>query len=181
VFLYADPNITSYHIVQHENAYYSLTVPTEEAYKNLATKMFLAYNFFSSYDIKGILKIDDDVYYIDDLILDLDYYQADYVGVEKLLIENFSRDSLFNRTYTNSPIIINNSDITSYIYFFVGHLYWVSNKAIQYIINSKYDPSIVCAEDFFVGLILADKSDIKRFATMWKDLGYLKVLDGLGI
>ena len=181
IFLYANPNISDFEFIQLENGYYKLTVPTEERYKNLATKMLLAYKFFSTTNIKGILKIDDDIYHINDLVLDLDYYEADYIGVEKVLIEAFCYDSIDNRTYTDVPIIINDYDINKYKYYFIGHLYWVSNKAIQHIVKSKYDPKIICSEDVFVGLSLADKADIKRFATIWKDLGYVNVLDGLGI
>jgi hypothetical protein len=61
-------------------------------------------------------------------------------------------------------------------------MYWLSKKAIMYVANCMWSPEFIGAsEDLFVGLSLADKSDIKRFDTNWKFLERVKVLEGLGI
>ena len=186
IFLYADANITDIHIKQSENGYYTMTVPTEESYTNLAVKMYIAYSFFAAQDIKGILKVDDDVYYIEDECLDLDYYHVDYLGICAHSITNFC-NSIHSRTYRKDkfkdvPIAVNTSNISSYKYFYVGNLYWVSKKAIMYVANCTWSPEFIGAsEDLFIGLSLADKSDIKRFDTNWKFLERVKVLEGLGI
>ena len=145
VYLFADEDRTDYHIIKGDLGHYSLTVPTEEAYLNLSVKMWMAYSFFNTQSVKGILKIDDDVYYLDDEILDLDYYTADYLGMP-------CGDE-----------------------FFYGPFYWVSNKAIQYIANSDIHPrSFKQAEDLFVGKCLKDKINLKWYKTKWKENGYIK-------
>jgi hypothetical protein len=185
IFLYADDNLTDIHIKQSENGYYTMIVPTEESYTNLAVKMCIAYSFFATQDIKGILKVDDDVYYIDNECLDLDYFDADYLGICAHSIADFC-GSIQSRTYRKDKfkdvlIPISDCNISAYKYFYVGNLYWVSKKAIMYVANSIWSPEFIGSEDLFVGLSLADKSDIKRFDTNWKFLERVKVLEGLGI
>jgi len=182
VFLYANNTNTDIHLIQNENGYYNLKVPTEEHYSNLAVKMYIAYSFFATQDIKVILKVDDDVYHIDHMCLELDYYEADYLGIST----TFSIEGFCNSIHSNSyrkdkykdiPIIITDDDISQYKYFFPGYFYWISKKSIQYIVESKYSPDFIGSEDVFVGLSLADKVDIKRFAPMWHDIGYIKIIN----
>ena len=184
VFLYANPNIKDYYINKDETGYYSLSIPTEEAYKNLSTKMLMAYMFFNMLSIKGILKIDDDIYSIDDSVLDLDYYEVDYLGIATGSLYHINSVCSKNKRkdiYKDINLAIDISKL-QYDYFYGGPFYWVSNKAIKYIANSPYPYEIIGgAEDMFVGLSLGDKSDIKRYSTNWHAIGCVKFLDGLNI
>ena len=144
IFLYANSANSSVHIVKDENGYYNLTVPTEEAYINLPLKMWMAYSFLSTQYIKGVLKIDDDVYHIDDYILDLDFYDVDYMGMP-------AGDD-----------------------FFYGPFYWLSNKAVQYIAESDIHPKSFKEEDVFVGKCLKSKISIKWRKTKWHESGFIK-------
>ena len=85
VFLFADDKNKNkdkdIHIIRNENGFYNLTVPTEESYLNLSLKLGMAYNFLTMQHIKGILKVNDDVYHIDSSCLNLDYYNSDYLGI----------------------------------------------------------------------------------------------------
>jgi len=148
IFLYANSANSSIHIVKDENGYYNLTVPTEEAYLNLSLKMWIAYSFLSTQNLKGVLKIDDDIYHIDDYILDLDLYDVDYMGM---------------------PC---DDD------FFYGPFYWLSNKAISYIATTDIHPSpYEQSEDVFVGKCLKGKSDLKWRKTKWREAGFIKYID----
>jgi hypothetical protein len=177
-FLYADPTLTEARIILNEDETYNLTIPTEEEYTNLAVKMHLAYCFFNSQSIRGILKIDDDVYYIDDECLDSDYYRCDYLGIHMIKLEVLNRNEYrqyrkekfkdTNINYTEDDISVNN-------YFFQGPFYWISKKALNYISDSKWDPQIFGgSEDAFVGLTLANISNIKSTYKLWKILNYIK-------
>jgi len=184
IFLYADPTITYIHIIQNEDASYNMTVPTKEEYTNLATKMNIAYFYFNTLNIKGILKIDDDITYINNDSLNLDYYnQYDYLGLYGIHFDHLNlldHKSYKKDKYKDYMLNINESDISEYPYFFPGHFYWVSKKAIQYIAASKWPCEIIGAcEDAFVGLSLADKKDITCFLTNWDELGYIKFMDSL--
>ena len=145
VFLYASNENDSFHIKMTDADYYELTVPTEETYMNLINKMGFAYKFFNTQNVKGVLKIDDDLYYIDDEILDKEYYRADYLGLKW--------DGFFNGPFywVSKKAII-----------------YISNN------NNIYDDIPPSAEDVYVGRCLSDKKDIKRYKTKWYEMGYVK-------
>jgi FkbM family methyltransferase len=147
VFLYADSNATELHIKREENMHYTMILPIEESYMNLSMKMWMAYSFFSNEQPKGILKIIDDVYYIKDECLNLEYFNVDYLGINE--------GEYFNGSFywvSNKAIqYINTTNI-----------------------NPKlYGPS----EDVFVGKCLFNKEDIIRHKTKWHTMEYIKYLD----
>lgn len=168
VFLYADPTLDSFHIVNNE--YYELTVPTEESYPNLAVKMKLAYTFFNTQDINGILKIDDDIYHIDEDCLDTYYYSIDYLGSFCWKLEYCDIDS--NIPYKN---MLRQE-------FFTGPFYWVSKKAIQYIVSEEVLATLfkIAGEDYYVGYSLSDKNIVLK-NTHWHQMGKIKYLDSLKV
>jgi hypothetical protein len=169
IFLYANSNATELHIKREENGYYTMTVPTEETYTNLAVKMYIAYSFFATQDIKGILKVDDDVYYIEDECLDLDYYDVDYLGASRGLINNcLINNKIYINEYYHTKFC---SELSLPHTFFGGPFYWISKKAIEYIIELKIDPSLFTfAEDAFVGTSLIDMAGIKIHNTEWYEM-----------
>ena len=172
IFLYADISISNICIIQSENGYYTMTVPTEESYTNLAVKMFIAYSFFATQDIKGILKVDDDVYYIEDECLDLDYFNVDYLGVSRGLINHcLIENEIYINDYYNTKLC---SELSLPHPFFGGPFYWISKKVIQHIVSSKIDPILFkSAEDVFVGISIMDISGIKTHNTEWYEKKYV--------
>jgi hypothetical protein len=69
-------------------------------------------------------------------------------------------------------------DISMSTIFYPGHFYWISKKALDYISKSMWNPQILGAsEDAFVGLSLANKSDIKYIIHNWKRMDNIKVLN----
>jgi hypothetical protein len=180
-FLYADPKLNEIELQTNIYGYYSLTVPTEEEYTNLATKMHLAYCFFNNFSIKGILKIDDDVWSVDDSILDLDYYKCDYLGIYRIPFSFLNTDNHIRyrkNEFKDKCVDYTNEDICINTIFYPGHFYWISKKALNYISHSKYDSNIFGAsEDAFVGLTLANKEDIKYIVHYWKDTDNIKILE----
>ena len=145
IFLYANSNVDSIHIIKNDTGFYNLTMPTGEEYSNISLKIWMAYLFFNMQNVKGILKIDDSVYSIGDEIIDLDYYIADYILMP-------CNDILF---YT--------------------HFYYLSNKAIRYIIESNINPnSFKHAENLFINACIEDKSNLKVYKPHWVANGYIK-------
>jgi hypothetical protein len=60
-----------------------LYVPVEDLYKNLTTKMILAYEYLLEKGVAGVLKMDDDVQMRDASILDGELSKADYSGAQE--------------------------------------------------------------------------------------------------
>jgi FkbM family methyltransferase len=144
IFLYADSNAKELHIKCEENGYYTMTVPTKESYMNLSMKMWMAYSFFANEKIKGILKVDDDIYYIENECLDLEYFNVDYLGINE-------------GDHFNGP------------FYWVSNkaIQYINSTSIH---PNSYGPS----EDIFVGKCLLDKEDIIRYKTKWYLMEYIK-------
>jgi len=180
-FLYADPTLSESSIIVNEDDTYSLTVPTQEEYTNLAVKMHMAYCFFNSLPIKGILKIDDDVYYIDDVCLDLDYYRCDYLGICEIEFKFLNTDAhkkYRKDNFKHYTINYTDKDISMNTNFYPGYFYWISKKALDYVSKSTWNPQILGAsEDAFVGLTLANKADIKYIVYRWRAMDNIKFLN----
>lgn len=123
VFLYSDPKHT---IPEFElrNGEYCLTIPIEETYHNIPTKILEAFKFFCRYNTKGILKIDDDTCIEDPTIFQEDFTDVDYAGA--------SVGSMFPGTRVFNKDIIT---IEKQILYFGGPFYWLSAKALHHIIS----------------------------------------------
>jgi hypothetical protein len=162
VFLFAKaPNEgeqSAIHIVQDTAGYYTMTVPCEDIYCNLVEKMSYAYTFFESFDIQGILKIDDDVTYIDSDVLNPIYYSADYLGANS---DNF-RGHVSEYTQYFPKVQIKGHDI-----FFVGSFYWLSKRALSHVVKTGLNLNFEFAEDISVAVALYDAPWAKRFDTKW--------------
>ena len=164
VFLFAKDPIDKpeIHIIQDsETSYYTMTVPCEDVYENLTLKMSYAYTFFNDYNIDGVLKIDDDVAYIDDEVLDTVYYSADYLGAnsDTLKYHHCSGRGLF-------PPEVK----VEYEMFFTGPFYWLSKKALSHIVTKGMNCMFGPAEDVAVGVRLYD-TKLRRFDPHWFSRG----------
>jgi FkbM family methyltransferase len=148
IFLYANSNLDSINIIKNNTDFYNLTVPTGEDYSNISLKIYMAYSYFNTQNVKGILKLDDSVYSIDDEIIDLDYYITDYIFMP----------------------------LSNYIPF--SQFYYLSNKAIKYILESNINPdSFKHAENLFISHCLNDTSNLKVHNPYWVLYGYIKFID----
>jgi hypothetical protein len=166
VFLYTNNTISNAHIIQNENGYYKLTIPTEEGYVSSTVKMCLAYSFFATQNIKGILKVGENVYHIEDVCLDLSYFKSDYLGA---LSENLNM--FFSHNSLNINDYYNNLVVDPLQLYFEGSFYWVSKKSIEYILSSDIDKKIFNSEDIYVGVSLMNKHDIKLYNSKWNKMG----------
>jgi hypothetical protein len=123
VFLCADPTLSKPEF-EMKNREYWLTIPVEETYNNVPTKILEAFKFFCRYNTKGILKIDDDTHIEDDSIFHPDFTDTDYAGA--------SVGSMFPGTR-----IIDKQTVTieKQILYFGGPFYWLSAAALHHIIK----------------------------------------------
>jgi hypothetical protein len=167
VFLFAkDPvDKPEIHIVQDsETSYYTMTVRCEDTYENLTIKMSYAYTFFNDYNIDGILKIDDDVAYIDDEVLDPFYYSADYLG---------AKSSVLSDNYHLGKELFPAEDDLEYEAFFYGPFYWLSKKALSHVVTKGMNYMFGYAEDAAVGTALYG-TKLRRFHTRWFSRGLVR-------
>jgi hypothetical protein len=141
-----------------------MTVPCEDKYGNLTIKMSYAYTFFNDCNIDGVLKIDDDVAYIDDEVLDPVYYSADYLGANSgVLKDNY---------YLGRELF--SSDVTlEHEVFFYGPFYWLSKKALSHVVTKGMNPDFQSAEDVAVAVALQGVK-LRRFDTHWFSHGLVK-------
>jgi hypothetical protein len=128
VFLYSDPQYKNAEF-ELKNGNYCLTIPIEEIYDNIPTKILEAFKFFCRYNTKGILKIDDDTSIEDPSIFQEDFTEVDYAGA--------SVGSILP-----GPRLVNKNTITieKQILYFGGPFYWLSAKALHHIsaVGFKY-------------------------------------------
>ena len=138
-----------------------MTVPCQDIYQSLVEKMSYAYTFFEKFDIQGILKVDDDVTYIDSDVLDPLYCSADYMGANS---DNFRYHTFEYRKYFPE------NQIKEHDIFFVGSFCWLSKRAISHIVN-KLNLDFRNGDDIAVAVALYDAPWVKRFDTHWFRLG----------
>ena len=150
IFLYANSDLDSIHINKSDSGFYNLTVPTGEDYSNISLKIYMAYSYFNRQNVKGILKIDDSIYSMNDEIIDLDYFIGDFLFIA-------CNDTVFYSIF-----------------------YYLSNKAIKYIIESNIDPTLFKhAENLFIDKCIKDKSDLKKYSSYWAANGYIEFIECL--
>jgi len=123
VFLYADPTIPKPEF-ELKGTEYRLTIPTEETYNNIPIKILEAFKFFCRYNVKGILKIDDDTRIEDANIFQPDFTDADYAGAS--VGSMFPGVRIFNKQIVT---------IEKQILYFGGPFYWLSARALYHIIK----------------------------------------------
>lgn len=142
-----------------------LYVPVEDLYKNLTTKMILAYEYLLEKGVAGILKMDDDVQVRDVSILDGEVTRADYSGAQKFAL---SGGGTFPLKTTSEMFYVDTS-----IQYFTGSFYWLSKKGLEQVIKIgiKYpweDINIAYAIGLDSSLIVYD-ADAKGKQVVWYD------------
>jgi hypothetical protein len=143
IFLYANASLLKPEF-ELKGGEYCLTLPTEESYNNLPTKILKAFKFFSEYNIKGILKIDDDTRIQDPNIFDPDFTDLDYAGASVGYMSVGPR--MFDKGVVNIDREIN---------YFGGPFYWLSARALHYVIKGEFKYPW---EDACVGYCLGPES-----------------------
>ena len=144
VFLYANPSL-NYTVFDLKNGAYSLNVPMKETYQNIPAKILEALKFLSRYNIRGILKIDDDTSIVDPAIFNTNFTDADYAGA--------SVGSAFPgvRMLGERPVVIEKQFM-----YFGGPFYWLSAKAMRHIAKAGFKYPW---EDASIGHAIAENLD----------------------
>jgi hypothetical protein len=124
IFLYGEVGRRELLLEEGELALY---VPVQDLYKNLTTKMILAYEYLLEKGVAGILKMDDDVQMRDASILDGELTQADYSGAQEFRVNG-------GHTYplkTTSEMFY----VDTRFQYFTGPFYWLSRKGLEQVIK----------------------------------------------
>lgn len=149
-YLYADPKLEYSSYVEYvpDTSRYILTVKICDSWNALGERMHLCYSFFNQFNIKGILKIDDDIHIdceYESMIFNEKYFNYDYMGAME------KKDSVKE---------ISDKKIR----YFGGPFYWVSKAAIQKIIELS---PVSFIEDANVGYCMDLWDACKRHNTNW--------------
>jgi hypothetical protein len=131
--------------------------------------MMSCYEFFSYYDIQGILKLDDDVSLSPDHAEDVLYpanFQYDYIGAELYWLVSGSYPITKS---SNERFTLAIGDET--LYFFAGPFYWVSRAAILKIVESGVR---VPWEDVNVGYALSQWNECRVAKPYWFRMGAVR-------
>jgi hypothetical protein len=172
VRLYSDPRITEAIVTHDSNPGYILTVPFIEHYDFLSIKMELAYQYFSTKQVQGILKIDDDIHihkwdlFEHEFIPTLPNY--DYVGVAEAIF-GFKTSSGYWQVRPNKKNglhMLSNSitRVGKQITYFAGPFYWISKNAINVICESGLR---TVYEDVSVGQALMKSIESSTLTKRW--------------
>ena len=124
IFLYGEVGRRELLLEEGELALY---VPVQDLYKNLTTKMILAYEYLLEKGVAGILKMDDDVQMRDASILDGELTQADYSGAQEFGVNGghtYPLKTTSEMFYVDTPI-----------QYFTGPFYWLSRKGLEQVIK----------------------------------------------
>lgn len=165
-YLYSDPDQSEDYVVEYNSTTrrYSLTVKTDEHWNALGLKMDKCYSFFNQYNIKGILKIDDDVdidVEYEELIFSPKFFEFDYAGAIETRIECLKMKREDSEDDTIVILEIPNKMIS----YFGGPFYWVSKSAIKQVVMRG--PVTPC-EDVNVGYAMTLWDECKKKNTHWR-------------
>lgn len=152
VFLYGGGAAASSQLLEREDGIYELTVPVEESYLRLASKVDFAFAYLAGSGCLGVLKLDDDTTVTNwswvrefqtDIVRDYDYFglaQASFEpGRHRLDYDHFRIHYL--DLYWDCP---------EKVKFFIGSFYWVSAPLLQYIATEHLHFPL---EDYNVGYL----------------------------
>ena len=160
IFLFGDENILHSEL-RSEDGDINLYVPIEDTYMNITYKMLEAYKYLSRHNVRGILKLDDDVIINEYRIFGTNFMEYDYAG---LGIGRIYSGPLMMK-YTGEYYNIEND-----IIYFAGPFYWLSNKAILQVVNVGYKYPW---EDVNTGHAISLDNSITTCKTDFFDRGYV--------
>lgn len=132
VYVICEPNESgSFHLSHDPDTdRYTLRIPMEETYSGLPRKMVYCYSFFDKFDIKGILKVDDDVEHIDTSVLEYPFESCDYTGAKFISVHSTCVGD------PEKPEDLTYIDVGPRpIKYYGGPFYWVSKRVLSTILD----------------------------------------------
>jgi hypothetical protein len=167
VFLYGDPNLSHPTWTQDSaTQFHTLTVPIQESYLFLSSKMELAFLILKDLGCKGVLKLDDntaihDWSCIEDFQTNIlpvaDYFGVDIgiwpKGVFPLNYSDFKLYSLRLHWVLSRETV-----------YFQGPFYWLSNRMLSYIAEKHLTLPL---EDLNVGYLVNEYPGAVKVLRPW--------------